>query len=201
MTAPWWQRAAVGVAVLAVLGGLSRVPYDATGDDRAMIRLSWRTPGERVSECRRPTPEELERLPVHMRREEVCEGRILPYRLRLFLDGAPVIDDTVHAPGLRQDRPLAVSREVLVPAGAYRVRVEWEGIGGSPEEQVAVRDQRTLSLEETVRLGDRQIALVTYDPDARRLVVRTRAGSGRFAWTGAGGASTAGDSSTQDGKP
>jgi hypothetical protein len=80
-------RRALLAAVLAAgatvgLGWLSQVPYEPGSSDDAMIRLSWRARGARVEECRPLTAEELERIPSHMQREEICEGTVLPYRLR-----------------------------------------------------------------------------------------------------------------------
>jgi hypothetical protein len=186
-----WTRRALGGAValaaaLAVVG-LSRVPYDATVGDLAVIRLSWRIPGERVLECRRLSAEELERLPAHMRREEVCEGRGVPYHLRVSLDGRIVVDETVRASGAREDRPLYVHRELLVPAGAYLVEVsfEREGEESPPEAGHRISGARSneaggstvpgrLALAASVRLAARDVSLITYDSDRRRLAARGR---------------------------
>lgn len=116
----------VALAATWAMAALSRVPYDATSADHALIRLSWRTTGEFVDECRRSTPEELERLPVHMRREVVCEGRMVPYHLRVTLDGRVVAEETVRAAGARQDRPLYVHREIRVAPGEYHLAIVWE---------------------------------------------------------------------------
>jgi hypothetical protein len=195
---------AVLVSALAVvaIAGLSRIPFDATRDDRALVRLSWRTPGELVAECRRLSAEELERLPIHMRREEVCEGRLVPYRLQVDIDGRRVIDDTVRAAGAREDRPLYVFRELPVPPGRHRVEVLWEQVrAGEPEPGGAasadpgtdaemgdpslvghrVADSRPpsaaprrLTLQVELLLQSGEVALVTYDVDRRVLVAGGR---------------------------
>lgn len=150
----------------ALLSSLSRIPWDASGADRpmilgsdamaprstelALIRLSWRVPGDRIDECRRSSPEELDALPIHMRREEVCEGRILPYRLRVALDEQIVIDEMVHPAGAREDRPLYVFRELFVPPGAYVIEVVWE-----PERSpkaAAQQDAEAIAKMDTSRL-------------------------------------------------
>jgi len=90
MTGRAVRLALAGAVVLgsgAALAALSLTPYTAEPGDRAVVRLAWRARGERVRECRRLTGEELARLPQHMRQEEVCERRILSYRLRVDLDG------------------------------------------------------------------------------------------------------------------
>jgi hypothetical protein len=163
---PLRLAAGVGVALLSLLAlvALSRVPYQALPGDDALIRLSWRTVGTYVEECRRPTAAELERLPVHMRREEICEGRMLPFRLRVTLDGRVVLEETVMPAGARGDRPLFVLREIAVPPGEHRLRVEWSAEGGG--------EGGHLDLEATLRLASREISLVTYDVDRRSLVLR-----------------------------
>jgi hypothetical protein len=156
----------MGVAVvsLVVLVALSRVPFEALPGDHALIRLSWRTVGSYVEECRRLTPEELERLPVHMRREEICEGRMLSFRLRVTLDERVVLEEVILPAGARGDRPLFVLREIAVPPGEHRLRVEWSAEGGG--------DDGHLDLEAILRLASREISLVTYDVDRRSLVLR-----------------------------
>jgi hypothetical protein len=189
----------VALAVTLVIAGLSRVPYTAAAEETSLIRLSWRTPGAYVEECRRLSAEEIERLPVHMRREEVCEGRILPYRLRVIVNGRQVYDETVRPAGAREDRPLYVFRELSVAPGEYQVDVLWEredvaarvaGVlaaestgppAGRADDPPAVRaparattTPERLTLAAQLRLEPGDISLLTYDLDRQRLVARGR---------------------------
>lgn len=162
MTA-WPRRlAALALAALVTAGiaALSRVPYTPEPGDHARLRLSWRVPGEYVEECRALSAAEQERQPVHMRRDRVCEGRLLPYRLSVRLNGALVHEETVRAAGAREDRPLYVFRDLDVPPGAYRLAIDWRA-------EAAPDSARRLGLDAELRLGAREIALVTYDPDVR----------------------------------
>jgi hypothetical protein len=155
---------AVALGLTLATAALSRVPWGPAVHDHAVIRLSWRTPGEFVNECRTPTAEELAALPIHMRRDEICEGRILPKRLRVLLDGREEIDEVVRAAGAREDRPLYVYREIPVPPGDHSVVIEWgteNGPSGSRQ-----------GLQAQLRLAAGEIALLTYDVDRRELVVR-----------------------------
>lgn len=193
---------ALAVAVTLAIVALSRLPYAAADGEGALIRFSWRTPGAQVDECRRLSAEELERLPVHMRREEVCERRILPYRLQVRLDGRTVYDELVRASGAREDRPLFVFRELPVAPGEYRLEVRWErernGVSGSGDDdaheatEAAEEHERreahdsaprpaprrttpeNLELKAVLRLDAGDVSLVTYDLDHQRLVVRGR---------------------------
>jgi len=160
----------LGLAAIAGLGALSQVPWPPRGPQHALIRLAWRTRGHRVEECRRLTAEELARLPVHMRQEEVCEGRVFSYRLRVLLDGRVVAQEDVRPSGGRGDRLLYVFREISVAPGERMVEIAWvredDGQSG-PQEAPAV-----LRFEERLVLEAGQVALVTYDPERRTLVRR-----------------------------
>jgi hypothetical protein len=163
--------------------------------DQAVIRLSWRTPPTFVEECRRLTQEELERLPVHMRREEVCERRALPYRLQVQLDGRTILNQAVRPAGARQDRPLYVFHELPVAPGAYEVTVLWgpntgptaatlaEGPHAEPASPLgpdmsaplrAASAREPLALTAKLLLEARDISLITYDLDRQVLVARGR---------------------------
>lgn len=187
----WAIGGALAVGATVAIGGLSQVPYAAEAGAAAVVRLAWRARGERVEQCRHLSPEELARLPAHMRREEDCEGRILPYRLVVTLDGNLVLTDTIHGAGAREDRPLYVFRELPVASGRHRVGVTFtrEGEPGDTEEhEEAEQGHRAaapewepggehaatparLALDTTLVASPRQIILITYDEDRRSLVV------------------------------
>lgn len=170
------RAAAIALALTATLaiGALSRAPYTADRTEHAIVRLAWRARGERVERCRRLTPEELERLPAHMRQEERCEGRILPYRLQLRVDGARVLDELVEAAGARHDRPLYVYHERPLQPGTHAIAVAFTREGATPPgaREEAEGTPGVLTLDTTVALLPRRVLLVTYDDDARRLVLR-----------------------------
>jgi hypothetical protein len=168
-----WSRRLLGillaVGITLAIAALSRVPYTAARGEEAMLRLSWRTPGEYVEECRTVSEEELARQPAHMRRKQVCEGRLLPYELRVLLNGELVVEEVVVAAGARQDRPLYVYKEIPLPAGDYHVEVDWRAVsgaasGGTP----AGPAPRHLRLGAELRMEQREVALITYDSDTRR---------------------------------
>ena len=176
---------ALALAGTAALGALSWVPYTAERVDHAVIRLAWRARGERVRQCRRLSPEELAKLPQHMRQEEVCERRILPYRLQVAVDGTPVVDELVRAGGAREDRPLFVFHELPVAPGTHTVHVtfvrqgalERPGQAAERAEDVDEFEARRrksdtpprLELDRSVTLPVRRIVLITYDDEQKTL--------------------------------
>lgn len=178
----WAGGGALAIGATLALGWLSQVPYDAARESGAVVRLAWRTRGTRVEECRRLTAQELERVPVHMRQEEVCEGRVLPYRLVVVLDGRTVVDEAVHPSGARADRPLYVYHELPVEPGPHEVEVTFtrdtvpaDRADARERERLGERESAApprLALARRVTLERDHIALVTYDAEQRRLVLK-----------------------------
>jgi hypothetical protein len=132
------------LAIAATLGirGLSHVPFVGERDPRAVVRLSWRVLGQQIQECRRLSPEELQQLPAHMRREEACEGRVAPYQLDVLVDGVLADSGLIRASGARQDRPIYVFREISVDPGEHRLEISFvsERPAGRQAEELGVRD-------------------------------------------------------------
>jgi hypothetical protein len=159
----------IALAATAALVAGSQLPWRPEAGGEASIRLSWRTVAEPVTECRAPTPEELEGLPPHMRMQEICERGHAPFRLRVEIDGEEARDVLLQPSGARGDRPLYVFEELRVPPGAYRLEVEF-----AEQRQPKAGSERApveLTLETALELEPRDIALVTLDATGERLAV------------------------------
>jgi hypothetical protein len=178
-------RAALGlslaVAAALAMGAASRFSYGAESGNEAELRLTWRARAPLVEECRRLTQEEQEALPAHMRREEVCEGRVASYRLDVWVDGEVRHRSTVHGAGARGDRPLYVFDALRLEPGRHSVHVVFERVGSASDDAASspaasapsrragsVPDR--LELREELELVAGEVALVTYDAVERRLV-------------------------------
>ena len=109
-----------GVALLAYLSA-APVPYHA--NESARLRLSWSARPERIEVCRTLTDEELARLAEHMRQRVSCDGVFATYALRIGVDGRMIGESVVRGAGLRNDRPLYVLRDYVVPPGTHRFQV------------------------------------------------------------------------------
>jgi hypothetical protein len=184
------RRVLAGLVAALLVGGvaaLSRVRQRETPVD-GVVRLSWRTRSERVQHCRQLTPEEIAALPAHMRHTEECEGRVLPYRLRVELDGRVVAARTVQGGGARGDRPIYVLQEIPAAPGPHRLAVDFvredaerHAAASGPDEDDPDEDAveahlsaapPRLSLRAAVELRAGGVLLVTYDPDRAALVLR-----------------------------
>jgi len=153
----------VTMAAVVALAAGSRVPWQWTDDERAVVRLSWRAPALRIEECRPLTEEEKAARPVHMRRDSTCVGRGVDFRLEVDLDGRPVVRDTIAGSAEIGDRPVAIRREIPVEPGGRSLTVRFDPLEGS---------SRPSRLEETLDLAPREIAVVTRAEG--ELVVRRR---------------------------
>jgi hypothetical protein len=171
------SRLRVGLGVLVALlmtlaiGALSQVPYRAESAGQAWIRLSWRVSAPRIEECRTLTAEEMAELPIHMRREEVCERTGIPYRLRIALNGEGVEETLIRGAGTRGDRPIYVYRELRVPSGAHRLEISLTPeVGG--EASAGDAPVEALELTEELDLAAGDVALITRAADGRLTVRR-----------------------------
>jgi hypothetical protein len=155
---------ALCAASALAIGAGSRLRFEIETRGDAAIRLSWRAVGRPVEQCRVPSAEELAKLPVHMRRSEICERRLAAFRLEVALDGVPTIDERIAAEGAQHDRPAYVLRELRVAPGAHRISVRFasEDAASAPP----------LALDAQIELASREVALVTEDPQRAGLEVR-----------------------------
>lgn len=191
--------AVVAIGAALMLAAASSAPLRVHSPTDAMVRISFSARPERVENCRQLTPEELSELPQHMRQSVVCGGRAASYRLQVVRNGVSLEDSEVHGGGLRRDRQLYVMREFLVPSGSMTLEVHLtrmdssstdpglkttgdslhEGDTAALDRNSREADERrrrmadevpaTLSLKEEVLLAPREVLLVTYDQEAKRL--------------------------------
>jgi hypothetical protein len=177
----WTGGIVAAAGVLVLVRFLSFLTYTFDRDAGSIVRLAWRARGETVRDCRRLTPAELAKLPVHMRQEQVCEGRVLPYRLRVELDHVRAVDRLIHGAGAREDRPLYVLQDLPVRPGVHRLSVSFALEPTSTpaldrdregEESTRLATPAELAFDTTLTVATRRILLVTYDEERERLVVR-----------------------------
>lgn len=168
-----------GVGATFLLAWGSRAPLPGPGQDGGALRLAWSARAEWIETCRTPTAEELEGVPVHMRRAEICEGTTAAYQVEVRVDDSVVVDREVHGGGIRQDRPLYLFHELPVAPGPHRVAVRWVRLGRldtlPPLDSTDRRRPvpRRLNLDTLLTVPERGVVLVTYAPDERRLAVRS----------------------------
>lgn len=122
--------AVVGVALAALLGGVSVLGYASPRFGGSQLLVSFKHPGQLSEQCRELGEEEKARRPVHMRQARVCERQRSPVRLRVAVDGAPVLEKTYAPGGLSGDLNSVALEPIPLPAGEHRVSL---ALGDGPD--------------------------------------------------------------------
>lgn len=132
--APLWMRAGFGLAVTAFVlvvtwaGNLVSHPLPDGG--RSSVVVSFKHAGQLAEACVEPTPEEIAKLPKHMRPQKKCERRRSDVRLRISVDGSVVHTEAVSPGGIWKDSSSLAVVRVPVATGARDVLIE---VGDGPD--------------------------------------------------------------------
>lgn len=155
-------QAAMYAAFMAVLGYFATLPaYTYVDPGAAVITLSFSHAGEKVSECRRLTPEEIAALAPNMRRPMDCPRERVSLLVELKLDEAILYRASLAPSGLAGDGASSVYQRFVVAPGRHRL---WAGLRDSRREEGFDYEQ-----EEEIELAPGQ-----------HMVVDFRAGTGGF---------------------
>lgn len=141
--------AILAVALTAVTAVASDFPYRRPTTEGALLVVSFKHAGATGENCRKVTEEERARMPVHMRRDQVCERGRAPVRLRVRVDGRTIHHGTYEPRGLFGDGHSIAVEHLAVQPGARWVEVAL-GETSNPEEWTRVFQKR-LKLQEGAR--------------------------------------------------
>ena len=121
-------RAALAGGLLSVPAVLiyfaSDAPYAASSPGKSLIKLTFKHPGKIAEDCRERTPEELARMPVHMRKAKDCERTRPPVHVEFSLDGRVLLARTFPATGIMKDGPSYAYETFLVSPGSHKIVVD-----------------------------------------------------------------------------
>lgn len=110
------------VAFAAFVGYLSVAPAYQYGDpDLAVIKLSLSHAADRVKECIRLTPQEINERAIQGQRINECERKRLPLAVELDVDGTTILSLTAIPSGLWQDGPASIYERLAIDAGAHTI--------------------------------------------------------------------------------
>lgn len=118
--------------------------YRMLPPDSAQLKLSVSHAGERRSECRRLSPEEIAALAENMRLAVDCDRERVPVRVELEVDGVTIYAAEHEPSGLFRDGSSNVYRRMPLAAGEHRVRARLrdnrslQGFDHEHEEQVTI---------------------------------------------------------------
>ncbi len=117
-------QAAIYAAFMAVLGYFATSPaYTYVDPGAAVITLSFGHAGERKSECRRLTPEEIAALAPNMRRPMDCPRARVSLLVELELDDEILYRASLPPSGLAGDGASSAYERFVVAPGRHRVTV------------------------------------------------------------------------------
>ncbi len=115
------QLALFGAFALVVGYFASAPVYTHVEPDKAVIRVTFRHPGQLKGECRRLTQEELEKLAPNMRRPLDCPRQRVPLLLELVLDGEVLFRDLLPPSGLNSDGAATAYERFVVEPGSHHL--------------------------------------------------------------------------------
>ena len=156
--------ALVCYAVFAAAVGLFSIwpEYDYVNPDEAIISVAFSHAGQRVSQCRRLTQDELNELPPNMRKPSECPRGRHPVHVQLSLDGESLLDQVLPASGIWSDGKANAYERLTVRAGVYDFEVVINDGGGSSSGEMKTR----------ARLEVRPGSNVVVSLDGRQVTIR-----------------------------
>ena len=152
--------AVLAVVITAGLGLVRDLVYAAPRVADSELVVSFKHPGQVAENCRDFTPEELAKLPMHMRQGRVCDRARADVRLRVSVDGTRVVDATLPPKGIWGDGNSVAIERIPIELGEHAVRVEL-GDSADPDEW-SYTDERNLTFDAKNR------RVVTFDRDRPR---------------------------------
>lgn len=154
------------VGVSWALGALAAFPLALSAPDEAVLTIAFKRVATFQREGRTLSREELEKLPRHMRPQNVERSRTgarIDTVLLVDLDGQRLLDRTYRPSGLRHDGPTFAYEEISVPTGHHRLKAMLaeaeKGTGSSDQPQ-------RWGLEEEVEIRPRQVLLIEFSEEA-----------------------------------
>ncbi len=154
-------------AVAWGLGVFAALPWQASPPGAALLKVAFKHVAAVEAEGEELSPEELAKLPRHMRPqrgERARTGKRRDAILRIALDGRRVLEKTYRPGGLRHDGPTFAYEELPLAVGRRRLAATlWEGRAdaGEREEPEAVRWR----LEREVEVRPGQVFLVDFSEE------------------------------------
>ena len=155
----------VVAALFATVAAFADWPtYRQIPQGSAIVLLTFVHGADRKAECRRLTPEEIQKLPPNMRRVQDCPRGRRPLYVELDLDGRTVFSKTLPPTGIAGDGPSRVYQRFVVPAAKHNIAVRMR--------DTARTEGFDHAREEAVTLIPDQMFLVDFRPESGEFVFR-----------------------------
>ncbi|CAG1001572.1 hypothetical protein RHDC4_03227 [Rhodocyclaceae bacterium] len=143
-------------AFAAFIGYFATNPrYQHIPPDHSLVKLSLAHFGDR--ECRKRTPEELQKLPPNMRAPMECPRERSPLSIEMDIDGKSVYKGVIQPTGLSKDGISTVYRRFELPAGEHQLAVRMSDNVREPGFKYVKEDKVTLK--------PAQVLVIDFNPD------------------------------------
>lgn len=142
----------------------SMLPWGGGREQEPQLVVSFKHPGALTEVASGPTPEELERLPVHMRPQRTTERRRAEVRLKVVVDGEILLEKSYPPSGLWGDGPSVALEEFSVSEGLRRVELFMSDDGGEAWNLRAAQDLLFEPRARCVALFDRTSGFSFHEP-------------------------------------
>lgn len=172
---PELLRTALRLASGAVLLTLLLVVTHVTASDPtegSVLRIALRTTAGTMQDCHKLTEQELEALPMHMRRHEVCEARAVPYRLEVRVGDRVLLDRTFTAAGIHGDRPLTVDEELPMTPGSQKLAITFTPMPGEERHDGDRKAPPAFVFDGAVEFTDGRIRVATLNAGGTAFEIR-----------------------------
>ena len=145
--------AAAAVAVTAVVSwgvvAASEWRYSSPDASGSALIVTFKHPGQVIARGRALTAAELEKIPVHMRRDRVYSRERAAVRMRVTVDGRTVVVGVFPPKGVWHDGNSIAAETVFLPGGTHDVEV---AIGDTHDpEEWSHQMRRRIEFTETAR--------------------------------------------------
>lgn len=126
--------------------------------EKGSIALSWKMPRQSIKNCKKLSDKELANLPFHMRTQETCTEKQVPYELKLKINGSEKISKIVTSHGARSDRPIYVNEVIESDEGYSDIEISFKPF----QEDSFVKDLIHLDKKINVNIKKGYSTLVTW---------------------------------------
>jgi ferredoxin len=116
--------AALAGLLAAVVGAGSRAGYASPNVPGSELVVTFKHPGQVSEEFHVFTPQELAKIPVHMRRARSYRRARANVRLRVQIDGRMAVERSFAPKGLWHDGNSIAVERLIVPLGVHHITVE-----------------------------------------------------------------------------
>jgi hypothetical protein len=158
-------RLASGVVLLvALVAATHRTASDPT--EGAVLAIAVRTMAGTLEECRPLSDEEMAALPMHMRREQACWTRAVPYRLVLRVNGEILLDRVYRAAGIHGDRPITVDERIRLASGTHVLDLRFVSTEDRVDPPMPI-----FALEGPIELEEGRIRVISLEDATRRFAI------------------------------